>query len=148
MKTPREILLQNHRDVERKLDELRQQVIARTLNIPESNPQERVGKRPASPKQPWLVVWQELVRPSRHIWTGIAAVWVILLAVNQSMTESARTSKRASAHDRAMVLQSFVEERKLLAELLQPESKPAPPQTDPAPSPRSKRAISEKRKVV
>ena len=148
MKTPREILLQHHRHTQRKLDALRQDVIDRTLAVPERNTRERAGRRSVSPKQMWLAVWQELVRPSRYLWSGIAAVWIILLAVNRTMTESARTSERVSARDRAMVLQSFAEERKLLAELLQPESKPAPVRTDSTPSPKSERPITEKRKFV
>jgi hypothetical protein len=148
MKTPREILLQHHQHAQQKLDALRQEVINRTLAVPGDKPRERAGKWPVSPKQMWLTVWQELVRPSRYTWSGIAAAWIVLLVVNRTMTESGRISERASASDRAIVPQSIAEERKMLAELLQVESKPAPAPTDSAPAPRSEGAIVEKRKLV
>src|SRR5947199_411841 len=106
MKTPREILLQHHHQAQPKLDALRQEVINRTLAVPAGKTREPAAKRPASLKEMWLTVWQELVRPSRYTWGSIAAAWIILLAVNRTMTESGRTSERASANDKAMVLQS------------------------------------------
>ena len=148
MKTPREILLRRHHQAEPKLDALRQEVLNRTLAASGDKTRERSEKRPAFPKHIWLTVWQELVRPSRYTWGGIAAAWIILLAANRTMTEPGRSSGRASASDKAIVLQSIAEERKLLAELLQPESKPAPARTESAPSPRSERAIAEKRKLA
>jgi hypothetical protein len=148
MKTPREILLQQHRQAEPKLDALRQKVLDRTLADSGDKTRDRAQKGPAFPKHLWLTAWHELVRPSRYTWGGIAAAWIILLAMNRTMTEPGRSSERASASDKATVLQCITEERKVLAELLQPESKPAPVRTDSAPSPRSERAIPEKKKFV
>ena len=86
MRTPREILLARHRAAEPKLDAIRQAAVAATDD-----------RRP--PAQAWsgltsagwqlvMALWRELILPSRRIWTGLAAVWIILIIVNVSSRDT------------------------------------------------------------
>ncbi len=43
--------------------------------------------RPFPPKKVLLECWQQLIWPCRQIWTGLAAVWILLLVVNVSMQD-------------------------------------------------------------
>ena len=80
MKTPRDIMFARHQATAPKLDVIRREVMAVEL---------REGRRAAVPKfrvadtatLPKLV-WLELIWPCRRIWTGLAAVWVLLFIVN------------------------------------------------------------------
>ena len=82
MKTPREILLARHRAAETKLDQIRQSVVA------EMTRRERSSDELASPRESPLLaaaalkLWRELVLPSRGIWAGLAAVWLVILGYN------------------------------------------------------------------
>jgi len=82
MKTPREILLQHHQQVNAKLDAIRHTSVAAVCD--------RRIKMDATPDQRsqtaattiLRTLWRELVCPSRHIWAGIATAWVLIVAVN------------------------------------------------------------------
>lgn len=80
MKTPREILLNRHRDAGPKLDSVREKAMA-TLAPPADT------SAPAGPAAPWPLrtawtLWRELIFPSRRIWAGLAAAWLVLLWLN------------------------------------------------------------------
>ena len=142
MKTPREVLLEQHQQAERKLDLVRHGIISKTLLFATREAPRRAGMR-----RTWssglLIAWEQLVRPARYIWGGIAVTWLVLALVNAATTESSHGTRNTSP----MVLQTFIEERKLLAELLQVESKPAPAPPKPAPSPRSEKPMEEEGRV-
>lgn len=76
MKTPRELLLEHHADAGPELDALRRRVIA--------------DLRPAV--QPgWLATaWRELVWQPRLVWTGLAAVWLLIVGGNVSVADPRR----------------------------------------------------------
>ncbi len=110
MKTPRELLLQRHQQAEPKLDRLREGVIA-GLAKPES-------KAEAAPSLICFFarkLWEELVVPSRRIWVGLAAAWMVLLAVNLQMNHS----QRNSASSVRTVAAAVKEQRQILTELVQ-----------------------------
>jgi len=75
MKTPREILLAQHRAAETKLDALRQSVVAA------SRPNAAINNSQASATF-FQILWQELFLPSRRFWTGTAAIWIFILIIN------------------------------------------------------------------
>jgi hypothetical protein len=148
MKTPREVLLKRHQGAERKLDLLRQEAISTMLLTAEREIAQRAGKARPLLNRLWITAWEELVRPSRYAWAGMAAAWLALIVVNGTLKEPRRVSERYSSADKAAVVQSFIEERKLLAELLQAEGKPARVPPEPAPSPRSEIPIAEPRRLI
>ena len=66
-----------------------------------------------------LRVWQELILPSRRIWAGLAAVWVVLVVINAGQSKSAPGSNTVAASAKPEVMQAIAEQKRLLAELLQ-----------------------------
>jgi hypothetical protein len=71
MKTPRNLLLEHHRDVQPKLAALRREVLARLQQ-----------EQPATNRDAglvwltiiWLLIWRELILPCRRGWSAIAAI--------------------------------------------------------------------------
>jgi hypothetical protein len=106
MKTPRDILFTRHQAAITKLDAIRQQVIQ--TRFP-SGGEVRVSFV--------LRLWLELVLPCRRIWTGLAAVWLLLVIVNVSQRDGAATVMAESSSSTEMML-TFREQQKLLDEFL------------------------------
>jgi hypothetical protein len=135
MKTPREILLEQHRSAAPKLDAIRREVLAEKVTPA------RAGGSGALAAV-WLnwpvVLWRELIWPCRRIWTGLAAVWVLLFIVDFSQRDnvSGVTGKPARSGEVIMSLQA---QQRWMNEPLADRS--APPETDRsrnfAPKPRS-----------
>jgi hypothetical protein len=87
MKTPREILLKHHQTAEGRLDQIRQGVVAGIRRQETS-----ANARSAARELPLLAaaalkLWRELVLPSRGIWAGLAAVWLVILGYNLNSPE-------------------------------------------------------------
>lgn len=79
MKTPRELLLGRHRSIEPKLDSIRASALKMVNN-------EETKKR-SFDLVAWFLccsqaVWRELILPARRVWAGLAAVWLVIVAVN------------------------------------------------------------------
>ena len=148
MKTPREVLLQRHENAKPKLDVVRRGALAHALHSKEDEKSQTGSHGLALRERFWITVWEELVRPSRFAWGGMAAVWMALLVINGAMKEPQRIAQKRTPSDKAMVLQSIAEEKRLLAELLQAENKPTPVRTEKVPSPRSERTMVRERKFV
>jgi hypothetical protein len=134
MKAPRDILLERHRPVESKLDAIRSEVVAQC----------REGRRVASLKSVLdylpLLLWRELIFPSRRTWAGLAAAWVLILAVNFSLRDP---GQGGAAKTTTPEMMSFQEQQKLLNELLADRSLPIDtdrPKTF-SPRPRSERVF-------
>ena len=78
MKAPREILLTRHSGVEPKLDAVRKSVI-------HSNAKETPGGSAHGSKPLFYSVatlWNELVLPSRGIWSALATTWILIFGIN------------------------------------------------------------------
>lgn len=107
MKTPRDILLSRHQTAMPKLDAIR-----RSLVMELNNKETKKQSIPAVFVSSFLgcsnKLWLELVWPCRRIWTGLAAVWVLLLIVNFSQRDnvSCVTGKTASSGEVTMSLQA------------------------------------------
>jgi hypothetical protein len=70
MKTLRELILEKHRGMEPKLDEIRRRTIA--------------ARAQAAPRRAWrfdLIVWRELILPSRRGWLVLAGAWLVIVAL-------------------------------------------------------------------
>lgn len=137
MKTPREILMDQHRVAVPKLDAIRHSAVAAVCDrrvLTESDPMRRSQTAATTI---WHLFWRELIWPSRRIWAGLAAVWVLMIAANVSMRDRTPTVAMKSASGPVMIL-SFRQQERLLTELLGPdEPRAAGPATPLVPRPRS-----------
>lgn len=122
MKTPREILLARHKAIEPKLDDIRQNIVGELNN--KGAKTQSISHTPLSvflglPK----VVWRELVWPSRRIWAGLAAVWILIVAANFSIRDHP-TVKMAKSPTSGQMVMAFRQQQQLLNELLGPDDPP------------------------
>mgnify|MGYP006919788977 CR=1 FL=1 len=77
-----------------------------------------------------LSFWERLLGPNPLAWAGLAAAWVVLLAVNRSGSGSpASVASRASQPNEAAIAEIVRENRRQMAELLnldEPQAAPTP----------------------
>ena len=131
MKTPREILLARHQAAQPKLDAIRQSAVAAVYD-------RRSLPRPAFVPTILQTLWHELILPSRRIWAGLAAVWVLIIAANFSMRDQ-QHGTRAKSPSPEMIA-TFQQQEQLLSELIGPNESPvAEPRKTFAPRPSSER---------
>jgi hypothetical protein len=122
MKTPRDILFARHQAAALKLDVIRREVVA------ELNDQGTKEQSWAAPLAAWLLggsnkLWLELVWPCRRIWTGLAAVWILIFIVNVSQRDGSQTGIAKSTPS-PEVMMTFRDQQKLLNELFADRSLP------------------------
>jgi hypothetical protein len=123
MKTPRDILFARHQSTAPKLDAIRHEFVTE-LN----NQATKEQSRPAS-LVTWFLggskqLWLELIWPCRRIWTGLAAVWILIFIVNVSQRDGSQTVIAKSTPS-PEVMMAFRDQQKLLNELLADRSLPA-----------------------
>jgi hypothetical protein len=123
MKTPREILLARHRAAGPKLDAIRRAVV-NDLNNKDVKAQSRAGQFGALCLRCLGTPWRELVLPNRRVWTGLAAVWGVILIINVSQRDrvSSVTGKPVSS---APVIMSWQVQQRWMNELLTDRSMPS-----------------------
>ena len=169
MKTPREVLLNRHRDIEPKLakmwetiavrlpvasEEVRGQetgaqqeicghgyyeAASRGLGFRQAQDDRSVGARPAV--APYQLLWRELILPSRRIWAGVACVWLVIGVLNLASSEPTTTEVANQAKPTSREeMRVLIEQRRMLAQLIGPLSEPAYTQKRAAPGPHSERA--------
>ena len=137
MKKPRDILFARHQAAAPKLDAIRREVV-HELN----NQVTKKQSQPASFVTSFLgcsnKLWLELIWPCRRIWTGLAAVWLLIFIVNVSQHDnvSSVTGKTIRPGGAVMSLQA---QQRWMNELLADRS--SPPDADRprnfAPKPRA-----------
>jgi hypothetical protein len=138
MKTPREILLERHRAAETKLGSIRENVVATAIpKNPARSPQ-------SFPLHAALMLWRELVLPCRRIWTGVVAVWLVILALHLATGAPPKSARGRMAASVPNVQMTLREQKEILAELTAPVAStpvsPPPPADRPAnPGPRGDR---------
>jgi hypothetical protein len=123
MKTPREILLARHQSTTPKLDAIRRSVVLE-LNNEDAKTQSFLSR--FAPLRLCCLdkIWLELVWPCRRIWTGLAAVWVLLAIVNFSQRDNLPVHLAKSSSPAAMTM-TFRDQQKMLNELFADRSLPA-----------------------
>jgi hypothetical protein len=141
MKTPREILLERHQAAAPELDAIRQSAVAavcdRRLEINDAH--ERRSQTAAT--MILKTFWRELILPSRRIWAGLAAVWLVLAAVNLSQRDHSPAGAMKSAPTPDLIL-TFRQQERLLTELIGPdEARSVAPATPFLPQPRGERRL-------
>jgi hypothetical protein len=107
MKTPREILLAQHRAAIPKLDAVRQSAIAAVTGAQQPRPAVRTNL--------FQMLWRELILPSRRTWAGLATVWVLLIAVNLVLRDQSPATGAKPVTIAAMI--NYGEQQKFLNEL-------------------------------
>src|SRR6266404_2597777 len=81
-----------------------------------------------------------LLWPSPKAWAGLAAIWLLLLIVNASISDKSIAVARALPRPAPERLMAWREQERLLTELLGPREMPVAEKPKPAPlSPRSER---------
>jgi hypothetical protein len=86
--------------------------------------------------------WHELIRPCRHAWAGLAALWLMMAGINAAMSGGQRNVQSAHSSAPTMAFQVFEEQRQVLAELIPPIlGEPIEPPRRSHPQPRSERKI-------
>jgi anti-sigma factor RsiW len=94
---------------------------------------------PAPSSSSW---WAEVIWPARHAWSGIAAVWLLLWALNWERPTVLKAGAATAQPPTPLMLQAMAEQRRLLAELLPPAKTSASESPPPNPQPRSERRSS------
>jgi predicted anti-sigma-YlaC factor YlaD len=94
--------------------------------------------RPSRLANVWQSFWRELIWPSRYAWTGMAALWVLMLAVNGRISDRPIIEAGAHSSSPREMMQAWEEQNRILAELAQP-SFVAPAAPPNVPRPRSQR---------
>ena len=135
MKTPREILFARHQAAAPKLDAIRHEIVGQASNLSLSGKIQKseTGKMPVLP-----LIWRELILPSRQIWTGLAAVWILIFVFNFSQRDPAEQLARKSPPPSPEMILTFRQQERLLAELIGPNEPQAVAPSKPfLPQPRS-----------
>ena len=100
MKTPREVLLSRHRNVEPKLNRIWYDVL--------------------KPRLRGNVVWRELIWPCRRVLGGLACAWALIIALHLASSEPAiRDAGKAAPQSRDEML-ALAEQRQMLAQMIAP----------------------------
>ena len=103
---------------------------------------EPVPVRRLTPIMAIIEWWHDMIWPCRRIWAGLAAVWVVILAVNLSMRDNSQTKAMKSSPPSPEMIMAFQQQERLLAELIGPnETRNAEPPKLSLPQPRSQRRI-------
>ena len=125
MKTPREILLSRHEAVEPKLDRIRRDAVRVAADVNRRNPAVRQFTFVASVSRALATLYRELVRPCHQTWTGLAAVWLVLLSVSFATREPLPASEARRAMPESSQLEGMFRLREqMLAQLAGPMEKP------------------------
>jgi hypothetical protein len=146
MKTPRDILFARHQSTVPKLDTIRRQIVsaeflqvgqASSLSPSKKTKQSETGKMPVL-----LLIWHELVWPSRRVWEGLAAVWILIFVFNFSQRDPSELVARKTPPPSPEMILTFRQQEKLLAELIGPNEAQAVESPKPfLPQPRSEGRI-------
>ena len=116
MKIPRDILFARHQIITPKLDAIRRSVVEE-LNNQETTEQGWRASFVASLLGCSNNLWLELVLPCRRIWTGLAAVWILVFIVNFSLRDGspAGSGKPPASPE---IMMTFRDQQRMLNELL------------------------------
>jgi hypothetical protein len=137
MKTPREILLSRHASANRKLDAIREQVVAAECG------REARQTRPQPAIRSFCAPWHARFWPSPWAWAGLASAWILTITLHfLASSGSDRVEMVRSSRIPAAAFEMARAERRLLMSTLVRTTSPEPvsPRRDPVhPVPRSER---------
>jgi len=137
MKTPRELILQRHQSVEPKLEAIRGEDLAACARATAAQPSRQLDPS-FSLTFVAMKFWQESIRPWRRLWAGMAAIWLVLLALNLATRETPKMAGHQTAPPDPEFLAALREQQRLMRQWLEPIA-PPPAATPKIPGPRSER---------
>lgn len=141
MKTPREIILERHRNAETKLDRIAPNKLAAIAR--ESTNAKVTEGFSAHVRFVFEGFWTECVLPWRRVWAGMAAVWVAIFALHiATRGTSGSTGGEMAATKNPLVLSALREQKQMLAQLL------GPSETSTAVPPKNSGPRSEQRREL
>lgn len=142
MKTPRDFLLERHQAAAPKLDAVRRTVLV-GLNHKDTKARSWTDDFVSLCLGGSNKLWQELVWPSRRIWTGLAATWMLIFVFNFSQRDPSELMARKSPPPSPEMILTFSQQERLLAELIGPnEAHAVEPPKPFLPQPRSEGRIA------
>lgn len=121
MKTPRELILEQHQSAEVKLERIRAEDLARHTQAA-SAPKNCHDGQHIGLAYVALKMWQESIRPWRHIWIGMALVWLVLLSLNQGGSERPKSSAQARPRPNPEFLAALRAQKAWRLQLLEPST--------------------------
>jgi len=133
MKTPREILSAKHRPAEPQLNSIRRAVVEKLARQKSKQPIPVLFALLWFPRK----MWEELILPSRRIWAGFAAAWLVIVAANLVDRPDRVAMEAGTKPQRAQVLMAWEQQQKLLVTLLSDTDGRDAERPKPAPGPRS-----------
>jgi hypothetical protein len=140
MKTPREILLEQHRSAAPKLDAIRREAVKAAADVNRRKQPVRELTFAAALVNAIRLPFRELVWPCRRTWAALAAVWITLFIFNVSQRDKSELAARKLPPPSPEMILAFRQQEKLLAELIGPnETRPAEPPKPFSPRPSSQR---------
>jgi len=141
MKTPRDILFAQHQNAAPKLDAIRQSAVAAVCDRRAMN-DARERRSQTAATTILKTFWRELILPSRRIWTGLAAIWILIFVFNFSQRDPAGMMARKSPPPSPEMILTFPQQERLMAELIGPNEPQAVAPPKPfLPQPRSEGRI-------
>ena len=113
MKTPREVLLEQHQKSEAKLDRVRRAAVA----VAQGKSVEIPGQSLAEKLPAWI--WNELILPYKLVWSGLATVWVGILGLNFATPDvESEASAKARPTQSVQVMIALSDNKRMLSDLL------------------------------
>jgi len=141
MKTPREVLLARHQAADAKLVRIRRDAVRVAADVNRRSAPVRELTFAPTVFQAFALPFRELIWPCRGTWAGLAAIWLVILAFNLTQTQRIQTVAAKSTTSPAEIRLAFLEQQRLLAEIIGPTAPAAPaePPRRSIPQPRSER---------
>jgi hypothetical protein len=134
MKTPREIIIERHQRAEAKLSAIRAKDLAAYARA--SDEASRQSRPAFSLAAAVRGLWWEAVWPWRRAWIGVAAAWLVILALDMPGRDAPGTSAAAPPRPNPDVIAVLQQQEQLLTQLLGTEA-PTPGSKPRNPGPRS-----------
>ncbi len=142
MKTPREILLEQHRSAAPKLDVIRREVVKVAADVNRRKQPVRELTFAATLANAIRLSFLELIWPCRRTWAALAAVWIALFIFNASQRDKSELAARKLPPPSPEAILTYRQQEKWLAELIGPnEPQAAAPPKPFLPQPRSEGRI-------
>jgi hypothetical protein len=142
MKTPRDILFARHQAATPKLEALRREVVNVAADVNRRRQPIREFTFAATLAKAIRLPFQELIWPCRRIWTGLAAVWILIFVFNFSQRDPSELMARKAPPPSPEMILAFRQQQRLLAELIGPnETRAAEPPKPFLSQPRSEGRI-------
>jgi hypothetical protein len=133
MKTPREVLLNRHRDIEPKLNRMWPAVAVCDRR--------RGAREVGAHRAPLQALCRELIWPCRRVWAGLACVWAMIAILNVASSEPATRMAGKAEPMSTEKMQALVEQHRMLAQLIGPLPEPERKRAPVLPGQRSERSL-------